>query len=210
MAKVTFRDPKHLRKSIELLKVVVETLDKHKIKYYLDFGTLIGAMRDHALIPWDYDIDISLVNEEEYSKLPLVLQEIKKKYGHRTYLHTFQSSFEKHKKKHPNAIIPHIDFATLESYQIAKVRDNNFWIFGRGGVCIDIFCKYHKANTMYWVAFGEVNKVSDEPLKEGFEQIDFYGISCTVPKAYDVYLTSIYGNWKQPNEHWTQEDKVNR
>ncbi len=210
MRNQTFRNPKHIENSIKLLTIIIRILDKHKIKYYLDFGTLIGAMRDNALIPWDDDIDISLVNEDEYSKMPLVLKEIKEQYGYRTYLHTFESALKKHKKKNPEAIISQIDFTTKNSYQIAKVRDNKFWIFGRGAVCIDIFFKYNKDNKLYWFAFGENNKISNQPLKEEFSQIDFYGISCTIPTAYDTYLTSIYGEWRTPNESWVEADQVNK
>ena len=210
MSKRTFRDPKHLENSIKLLKIIMKTLDKHEIKYYLDFGTLIGAMREEALIPWDDDIDISLLNEDEYFKMPLVLKEIKEQYGYRTYLHTFESAFIKHQKKHPEAITPKIDFTTKDSYQIAKVRDNKFWIFGRGYVCIDIFFKYNKNNQLHWFAFGETNKISNEPLQKGFTQIEFYGISCTIPKAYDTYLTSIYGEWQTPNESWVEDDQISK
>ncbi len=208
MKNKTFSNPQHVENSIKLLKIIIRILDKYKIKYYLDFGTLIGAMRDNALIPWDDDIDISLVNENEYSKIPLVLKEIKEQYGYRTYLHTFESTLKKHKKKHPKIVTPKIDFTTKNSYQIAKVRDNRFWIFGRGAICIDIFFKYTKKNQLHWFAFGQTNKISNQPLKDGFSQIDFYGISCTIPTAYDSYLTSIYGDWKTPNESWVEADQV--
>jgi len=210
MKNQTFRNPKHIENSLKILKILIQTLDNHKIRYYLDFGTLIGAMRENALIPWDNDIDISLIDEEDYHKIPLILNEIKKKYGYRTYLHTFNSSFKKHKKKNPNATLPKIDFATQDSYQIAKIRNNKFWIFGRGAVCLDIFFKYTKENKLYWFAFGETNEISSEPLKEGFTKIDFYGMSCTIPTAYDTYLTSIYGQWKTPNESWVEADQVNK
>jgi len=210
MKNKTFRDPQHIENTVKLLKIILKTLDKHKIKYYLDFGTLIGAMRENALIPWDDDIDISLINEDEYSKMPLVLKEIKKQYGYRIYLHTFESAFKKHKKKHPEAVTPQIDFTTKDNYQIAKVRDNKFLIFGRGAVCIDIFFKYNRDNELYWFAFGETNKISNQPIKEGFTQIDFYGISCTIPIAYDAYLTSIYGAWKTPNESWVEADQISK
>ena len=206
----TFRDPKHIENSLKILKILIQTLNNHKIRYYLDFGTLIGAMRDNALIPWDNDIDISLINEEDYHKMPLVLKEIKEKYSYRTYLRTFENALVKHGKRHPETVIPQINFTTQDSYQIAKIRDNKFWTFGRGDVCIDIFFKYTKEDKLYWFAFGKSNKISNEPLKNGFSQIDFYGISCTIPTAYDAYLTSIYGEWKIPNESWVQADKVNK
>lgn len=46
--------------AVEILREVKSILDKKKIQYWLDSGTLLGAIRDKKLIPWDNDIDIGL------------------------------------------------------------------------------------------------------------------------------------------------------
>ena len=65
----------------KMLLVAMDRLDKickkNNIKYSLHGGCLLGAERNHKLIPWDDDIDIS-VTRKEYDKLIPIL---KKEHG---------------------------------------------------------------------------------------------------------------------------------
>ena len=50
--------------AIEVLGQVKEVLDKHGIKYWLDLGTALGAVRNGKLIPWDHDIDLGFFDDQ--------------------------------------------------------------------------------------------------------------------------------------------------
>ena len=47
-------------RAIDTLRKLKKILDKNNINYWLDEGTLLGAVREKKLIEWDHDIDLSI------------------------------------------------------------------------------------------------------------------------------------------------------
>ncbi len=206
MADRRFIHKKNRDDAIKMLQAVDSVLKEFNIDYYLDFGTLLGAVREKGFIPWDDDMDISICNEKDYHKIPEVLKVIAKRYGYRTYLYTFKEAIERRAKNREKLHFDNVEFTDKSNYQIAKIRSNKFWKFGRGNTQLDIFFKYNSEHRVFWYATGLVNSVDEKFLKNAFKEIDFYDLICKIPLDYDGYLSSIYGKWREENSSWTYQE----
>ncbi|WP_455265955.1 LicD family protein [Phascolarctobacterium sp.] len=77
MHEVDINELKELQ--ISILDVVDAFCRSHKIKYWLDSGTLLGAVRHQGYIPWDDDIDIGMLRKD-YDKFLAIFNNENNRY----------------------------------------------------------------------------------------------------------------------------------
>jgi len=81
------------KEAIRVLGQVTENLDKHGIEYWLDMGTLLGAIREKKFIPWDHDIDLGTWHGNAIKIRP-VSKELHDK-GFEIYFYDYHISIQK-------------------------------------------------------------------------------------------------------------------
>jgi lipopolysaccharide cholinephosphotransferase len=64
---------------LNLLKIIDEIARENNIDYWIDGGTLLGAVRHGGFIPWDDDLDICLLKKDYDKLIPLLKKYIEQK-----------------------------------------------------------------------------------------------------------------------------------
>ncbi len=72
----TIKIEEHKKILLDILKYLDKVCRDNNIKYSLCGGSLIGAVREHGIIPWDDDIDV-ILTKSEYEKLIKTLKKVK-------------------------------------------------------------------------------------------------------------------------------------
>lgn len=66
---------------LKILEEIKEVCEKHSLKLFACYGTLLGAVRDKGFIAWDDDIDMGLVGEDYVTFLDVFSKEYGEKYN---------------------------------------------------------------------------------------------------------------------------------
>ena len=141
MAKI---DPKTLRKAqLVMLDMLVEfdnICTKYNLKYWLDSGTLLGAVRHEGFIPWDDDIDLSMPIEDYLKFIEIAQDELSSDIF-------FQTT--KTDKKFP------FDYIKLRSSKanIVEFHEKHRKVKYHQGLFVDIFPMITIPNTPFYKQF---------------------------------------------------------
>lgn len=114
----------------DILKHVIDICDRYGIKYFMFYGSLLGAVRHHGMIPWDDDIDVAMIREDYDRFLEAAEQELEAPY----FLQTWKTDKE----------------CFFGGY--AKVRNSNT-------TALDSLHENRKSNAGIWIDILPIDKV---------------------------------------------------
>lgn len=69
-----------------LAEEIKRICEKNKINYYIDCGTMLGAVRHKGFIPWDDDMDIGMMKEDYERFITIAPNELKQDFYLDNYL----------------------------------------------------------------------------------------------------------------------------
>ncbi len=121
-------------KELEIMFEFDRICKKHGLKYRLDGGTLLGAVRHGGFIPWDDDLDVDMTRED-YEKARVIMQEELQDPFEWQDLYTNLS------KATPEQVTPHhmLTFAKIRNKNTTAIEPPTMPSNINQGIWIDIF-----------------------------------------------------------------------
>lgn len=180
--------------ALKLLFDTVQALDAHGVVYHLEGGTLLGVVRDEDLLPWDHDVDISILSKDR-----LVAEKALKKLFYKGYRVTSRY-FLKEKFAFEKGGLRILKVKKYKAYFyrnfVSIFKNKNL-----KPITMDVFVKYSENGKTYWQASSKVMSVPSHHYAS-YEEIEFMGVKLKVPNNVEDYLTLKYGDWKVPIREW--------
>lgn len=175
--------------SHKLLRRSCEILEELGIHYWLDFGTLLGIIRENKLIDWDKDMDLSVRFESE-AQMEQMVKALSKIYPVKTLAPSIR----------PGAW-------NMGKYRTIKAFHQKFGMF-RTDPHLDFFTQYrgkYDNNTefTYRSVIAGVNNEIPASYVDKLDKIVFDGHEYSIPNNVEEFLALRYGeDWKTPKQYW--------
>lgn len=212
-AEVTL-SPDELKKlqriELEMLIEVDRICRKYDIKYSLDGGTLLGAVRHKGFIPWDDDIDVIMLREEYNKFFDACKKELDSK---RFFLQDYRTD--------PYYIFGYEKIRRLGTEFIRLGQEH---LKNKTGVFIDIFVADNVPDNLIMrklhlfacfiirkVLYSNIGKISEK----NFFVRQWYKLLSLIPRDFSFYIRNVLANVCNRNRtelvrHMTHNYRISR
>ena len=195
------------------LEMICSLLCELEIEYCIDSGTLLGLIREGALLAHDGDIDIS-VHKSQLNKLVDLKVRLNDK-GYKCRILSFYGQKFKFKFWH------FAEKRVIDINIFRKSQDNKYFICPQPFPIIknEHFLFFYSRKIIR-VAFGIMKNIGSEfdlndfPWRIGtyhstwaiphdyFSSFEHLSAQLFIPKNHEEYLAFRYGDWRKPNKSW--------
>lgn len=214
---------------VEALRDIKQILDEADVKYWLDFGTLLGAVRDGKFIPWDNDIDLGTLPTESHkiiAKIPQFEQKglVTDVTDHGIYLVRGPVSTSIHLTR----LRGEYAWKLWGPYTESKFhRVTRYFVVLGDRILYRNLLGRTKMPLREKIAFALIPSFADDIVRrlsfrigerlgekhyalvvprsnyENLDSISFYGMTFNIPSHVHDYLSLYYGeNWMNPDQNW--------
>lgn len=174
----------------ELLQQFGLVMEETKCPYWLEFGTLLGAVREHGFMPHDFDLDISIPQESYNSKV----RETLLKYGFKKVRRMYSPRY--------NVIEDTYSYKGVTIDIVLTFYDEKR----------DLMYSYAFNEVFSPSLASDFKKMDDYCIhkcyfpKMKLTEISFLGLKTYIPDNYKEHLSMIYGpDFMIPNPNWTSD-----
>lgn len=160
-----------MNNTIQDFKDVVSVLRKHNTKFFLIYGTALGAYRDKAFIPNDYDIDIGSFDNSKREEIVKDLEALGFDIG---VLYDTETRKE------------------IPAKMILSERNTRVDIF---------FFEEKDGEYVAWKHPHSHYPFKAMPLKfKEMQEVEIYGEKVDIPSPIEEYLEYLYTDWRVPSK----------
>ena len=183
----------------EVCYYLIDLFAENNIKYWLDFGTLLGAARNGEIIPWDKDADVGILKNEEKKLLSL------------------ESKINKdgfYFVKKPKQGFYRINYSKT-NFNFVDIFTWNLFTNNNSNLSPQTTNTHIQKNMKFGFVHGNdinsTNKSFPYYFIENTVPLKFYDKFAQVPQDYEKFLELRFGkHWKIPQRGWTRGNKLSQ
>lgn len=172
----------------ETVKRFLFTMNSNNYHYWLEFGTLLGAIRENKILSHDADIDVAMFSENWSDNIAKDLNKQGFNLKKRASLHTGEIIEETYTYK----------FSQVDIFYAFK---------DQGKIILFDYMTFDGLSPIQCMKQKGGLKVYKKELTNfHFKPYSFYNNTVLIPENYDLHLKELYGeNYMIPNKNWTND-----